>query len=276
MSSNINDYVRPTINTSRRDINAILEMIHDIVAAAPEDEGQKERICKTEHVKDRTTTVTFGGATVIDTDIRDRSPKVVRKKPPLQVASYDLIHTTVGTLTFPGKDSKLGAGAVFDGTAYITIDDNHKFNFEHTAPFTIAFWIKPNSSMTANATVIAKENAAGGDKGYFIFWTDATKKLTWGLVADAGADVISSALTEDIWTHVVMTYDGSSNRSGLKIYLGGILDVTGASLAITGTMINTLKFAIGAESDGGNKFTGSLAYLVVLNREVDSTWVTVI
>ena len=71
MSSNINDYVRPTDKSSRRDINKILSLIHDLVAQEPESEGLQQRICLTPHVKRMTNTVTFRSITVSNTNDRE-------------------------------------------------------------------------------------------------------------------------------------------------------------------------------------------------------------
>ena len=114
MSSNINDYVRPTDKSSRRDINKILSLIHDLVAQEPESEGLQQRISFTPHVKRMSNTVTFASTTVSNTDDRTIQNFMFSKKIPSEVTVYDLIHTTTGTLTFTGDATKLGGGATFD------------------------------------------------------------------------------------------------------------------------------------------------------------------
>ena len=100
----INNFIRPQdFGSDRKDINRILEMIHDVVAPEAEDAALQQRIAATEHIKLRTTTVIFGGANLLNTDVRTREAFNWRRKKPIDCPAYDLIHTQVGegTLTFP-------------------------------------------------------------------------------------------------------------------------------------------------------------------------------
>ena len=156
MSSNINDYVRPTDKSSRRDINKILSLIHDLVAQEPESEGLQQRICFTPHVKLRTSTVTFGSTTVSNTDDRDIQNFAFRKKIPSEVTVYDLIHTTTGSLSFSTSGTKLGGGATFDGSSYVTITDHAELS-----PSSLSFggWFylpATASSDTASQSLLSK------------------------------------------------------------------------------------------------------------------------
>jgi len=273
MSTNINDFVRPTSKTDRRDINKILEMIHDIVASEPEDEGQKERICKTEHVKNRTTAVTFGGANLIDTDIKGVIAQVIRRELPTIVNSYSKIHTTTGTLTFPGKNTKFGASGKFDGTQQIGITPETDFDFEHTQAFSIAFWAK--NTMTSTGFIISKQlnNTSVG------FSVRQRAGDTLFIIYDSLGNVFNVVTTsdtsDDSWHHIVCTFSGNSNQNGMKIYVDNILQATGATLAISNTIVNNEPFIIGARTSAGAlRYIGEMALLSLIKSEVNSTWVT--
>lgn len=156
MSSNLNDYVRPTDKSSRRDINKILSLIHDLVAQEPESEGLQQRICFTPHVKLRTSTVTFGSTDVSNTDDRDIQNFVFRKKVPPEVITYDIIHTTTGTLTFTGDATKLGGGATFNGSSFVTITNHAELS---PTEISLGGWFylpATASSDTASQTLISK------------------------------------------------------------------------------------------------------------------------
>jgi hypothetical protein len=124
--SNINDYIKPTdYGYVRKDINKILSLIHDFVAQEPEDLGNLERIMFTPHVKVRTTSVFFGAPNWGELGYRDKESFIWKKQIPSAVKTYNLTHTTSGTLTFPVSDTKFGARGDFDGSSYITISDDN-------------------------------------------------------------------------------------------------------------------------------------------------------
>ena len=105
--SYLNDYIKPTdYGAVRKDINRILSLIHDITAQEPEDEGLQERICISSNVKLRTTSVVFGAANLLGLNYRDKESFVFRKNIPYPVYTYDLTHSTTGTLTYSSNDTK--------------------------------------------------------------------------------------------------------------------------------------------------------------------------
>jgi hypothetical protein len=260
MSSNINDYVRPTDKSSRRDINKILSLIHDLVAQEPESEGLQQRICFTPHVKLRTSTVTFGSTTVSNTDDRDIQNFVFRKKIPLEVTSYDIIHTTTGTLSFTGNATKLGGGATFDGSSYVTITDHAELS-----PLSLSFggWFylpATASSDTASQNLISKgvyelsidphATAANQLRAKINLFGDSDLLLETGatlqtedsqtIVGDATRDEdVTYAFNADAWNHIWVTFGGA----GLKLYLNNSLVATNSSIGTIQT--NTDNLVIG-------------------------------
>jgi len=260
MSSNINDYVRPTDKSSRRDINKILSLIHDLTAPPPESEGLQQRICFTPHVKLRTSTVTFGSTTVSNTDDRTIQNFMFRKIIPAEVITYDLVHTTTGSLTFTGNATKLGGGATFDGSSYVTITDHAELS-----PTAISFggWFylpATASSDTAYQSLISKgmyelsidphATAANQLRATVNLFGDSDLLLETGavlqtedsqtIVGDATRDEdVTYAFNANAWNHIWVTFGGA----GLKLYLNNSLVATNTS---TGTMqTNTDNLVIG-------------------------------
>ena len=260
MSSNLNDYVRPTDKSSRRDINKILSLIHDLVAQEPESEGLQQRICFTPHVKLRTSTVTFGSTTVSNTDDRDIQNFVFRKRIPSEVITYDLIHTTTGSLTFTGNATKLGGGATFDGSSFVTIT-----NHPELAPTAISFggWFylpATASSDTASQTLISKgvyelsidphATAANQLRAKVNLSGDSDLLLETGavlqtedsqtIVGDATRDEdVTNSFNANAWNHIWVTFGGA----GLKLYVNNSLVATNVSVGDLQT--NTDNLVIG-------------------------------
>ena len=261
MSSNLNDYVRPTDKSSRRDINKILSLIHDLVAQEPESEGLQQRICFTPHVKLRTSTVTFGSTTVSNTDDRTIQNFMFRKIIPAEVITYDLVHTTTGSLTFTGNATKLGGGATFDGSSYVTITDHAELS---PSVISLGGWFylpATDSGDTASQTLIDKGvyslsidphatasnqlratvNVAGlsdmtTEAGVILQTEDSVT-----LEGDSTIDhEITYAFTPDSWNHIWVTW-GSPD---LKLYLNNSL--VASDTTVDGTLqANSNNLVIG-------------------------------
>jgi hypothetical protein len=253
MSSNINDYVRPTDKSSRRDINKILSLIHDLVAQEPESEGLQQRISFTPHVKRRTSTVTFGSTTVSNTDDRTIENFVFTKRVPPTVSVYPHTHTTTGTLSFTGDATKLGGGATFDGSSYVTIPSHSEFDLSQ---FSMGGWFylpATDSGDSASQNLMTKgvyeltidphSTASNQLRGRVnVFSTD-------NLVTEAGTILqtedsvtlegdttgdkdVTYAFNADAWNHIWLTY---SSTVGTKLYLNNSL------VASDATSIGTLQ-----------------------------------
>ena len=262
MSSNINDYVRPTDKSSRRDINKILSLIHDLVAQEPESEGLQQRICFTPHVTRKSNTVTFGTTTVSNTDDREIENFVFTKKIPLEVITYDIIHTTTGTLTFSTSGTKFGGGATFDGSSYVTITDHAELS---PSQFSMGGWFylpATDSSDTASQNLMSKgvyelsidphATAANQLRGTVnVFSTDdltteaATVLESEDSVTLEGDVTIDKDVTysfnADAWNHIWLTY---SSAVGSRLYLNNSLVASDATAAGT-LQTNTDNLVIG-------------------------------
>ena len=253
MSSNINDYVRPTDATSRRDINKILALIHDLVATEPESEGLQQRIMFTPHVKRRTSSVTFSTTTVANTDDLDMQNFVFSKRIPPSVTVYDLIHTTSGTLSFTGDATKLGGAATFNGSSYVTVNDHTDFP---SAQFSMGGWfylpatdsgdtasqnlmtkgvyeltVDPHS--TAANQLRAKVNVFTSDdivtEAGTVLQTEDSVTLEGDFILDK---YVTNSFSPNTWNHIWLTY---SSAVGTKLYLNNSL------VASDTTSIGTLQ-----------------------------------
>jgi len=154
---------------------------------------------------------------------------------------------------------KVGCKAFcFDGVRYITILNECEYDIERDNRFSVALWIK-SAAICATQGLVVKSCDLTTGLGWKVF-TSSSGKINFTLADGTCAITIcgTSCIDDCTFHHVAVTFDGSSNRSGMKLYVDGVLEVTGTSCAISNTIFNNVTVALGAESDGGSVFTGQL------------------
>ena len=122
------------------------------------------------------------------------------------------------------------ASRSFDGVDdYVDFGDSDDFSFGDglsDSPFSVSAWIKPQR--TDKFRVLGKYDSIGQIREW-VFTTDNLGQLilflfdesTNGtLLQRAVANPISNYFNQ--WVHVSCTYDGSSNSSGIKLYIDGV------------------------------------------------------
>jgi hypothetical protein len=146
------------------------------------------------------------------------------------------------------------SGSAYDSTGLNPISlGNSNFNFDTGDEFTLAFWMKAIDigQQTAMAKfdgskgMITEINSSGGIQFY----------LMNAFVSDNLLIISSDTPFTDLgnYHHVVITYDGSSDASGIKIYTDGTLSGQTNyfdNLGTTSSVTNNADFTIGARSDG--------------------------
>jgi hypothetical protein len=264
MSSNINNYVRPTDDSNRRDINKILELIHDLSAQEPEDAALQERIMFTPHVKRRTTSVTFGAATELVLEYKDRFISVWRRNRPSTRPVHGLSYATTGTLTFPASGNKHGGNGTFDGLSYITITHNSSLQPTDKLSFGGFFYLPAtDAGDTASQDIVDKGNyslkvdphatAANQLRATFrvdgqtgvLLETESSTTITTETPLDLELDngfadfEVTGTFTPDTWNHIWVVWDGTD----LKLYIEKIETST---ITATGSLVqNTQDCIIG-------------------------------
>ena len=154
----------------------------------------------------------------------------------------------------------------FDHTAYLNIKNSSDFSFEITDAFSIVCDVYFDATAGVDMIISKTDNAANPG---FMIWKSGSAVLHFYIIADAAVTITSvSTFAATKWYKIECTYDGTSNRDGMKIYIDGILDVTGTASAMTGSMKNTFDVTLGAESDGSNKHLGRIANMIVEKYEM--------
>lgn len=153
------------------------------------------------------------------------------------------------------------------------IDFGNILNFERTNPFSIECWFKRDRS-GASEFLVAKQESTGNFRGYSVLLPSSDDFITVVLRSQntTSARLIvdnSTAITDTNWHQTVITYDGSSNTSGILIYLDGIDDTGVKQNTLSATIITSTPLQIGARN-GGDSFDGNIGPVHIYNRALSA------
>jgi len=211
------------------------------------------------------------------------------KSPPIQpllISSYefennvlDSTGTNHGTVTGNTQftTGKIGINAFdFDDNTFITLLNENNFDFEKDQQFSVAFWAKFNN-LDSNWNTIINKWQSVSPNGWLISQSGVTNGFDIHISNNvAGGDLIhvrvSNILISNTWTHVVATYDGSGQASGVKIYINGVEKPT----LILSSILNNIPLRLGAFVDGGaiNTMNGQLDQVEIFDKELTATQVS--
>ncbi|AJM92200.1 LamG domain-containing protein [Nitrosopumilus piranensis] len=165
--------------------------------------------------------------------------------------------TTIGVLEY--RASPLINSCYFDETNdHIDLSDESDFDFTNTDDFSVAFWVKVDGTETGGNDIMVSKGADLLNVGWYVHTND--NDIVRFEIDDGSSNnhvISTTTITDDEWYHVTVTYDGSSNQSGMKIYINGSLDATGIGNTIVGFLNNNVV-VIGDDDNGSNRFKGDL------------------
>lgn len=164
-------------------------------------------------------------------------------------------------------------------TQYITIPTEEDYDFEHTNPFSIAVWAKATSGVSEEDVIWTKDfsSTSTADNGYSLSYRKSTESVAVQFHSSGTEYIVVStnlSYPEDSYSHIIFTYDGTSNQDGMKIYINGTLDATGGTSTITGSMLNGVPLRVGATSQSIRNWNGEINELIVFNTELTAHDVT--
>lgn len=114
-----------------------------------------------------------------------------------------------------------GKALLFDGDNSVEV---RGAALERTDPFTLAAWIRPAETV-GHQVVLHRSKAAedAASRGYTLSLEDGKPAfmLAHFWPGNAIQTRTMDALPTDTWTHVAITYEGSSRAEGVKIYVNG-------------------------------------------------------
>jgi hypothetical protein len=125
---------------------------------------------------------------------------------------------------------------------YVDLGDNYTFG--PATSFSYSMWVKPQN-VSAQRCLISKSTNDGNVYGY-MFYHGNTGKIIIQCRASGTLrlQTFTTELVAAVWSNVVITYDGSSNMNGFKVYINGVLDATTPASATLNawTVAEPLKF----------------------------------
>ncbi len=144
---------------------------------------------------------------------------------PLDEKTGDKVHNAAGTKfhgTIKGKATwsagKVGGALTLDGKTYVDLGSTG--DFERTDAFSYGAWVRLT---TANGTPLARMDDKKAHRGYDLFITN--DQVMVHIISkwpdNALKVVIPKKIKRNEWTHLFVTYDGTSKAAGIKVYING-------------------------------------------------------
>jgi hypothetical protein len=125
-------------------------------------------------------------------------------------------------------------------------------DFEKDQAFSYGVWVKPSRANLGGA-LLSRMDEANHYRGWDI-WLEGGKVASHIISKwedDALKVVSDGTLKPNVWNHVLVTYDGSSKASGIKIYLDGKLRKNTVAVDSLKNSIRTqVPFKLGQRSQG--------------------------
>lgn len=158
--------------------------------------------------------------------------------------------TITGATNVPGINGLNPDALNFDGSGDEVALGNLGFNFENSSA---SFWFKPNANVTSTQRIISFE-------GTVLFLIQLINSNKFGFtIRDSNSNINTSfsannVYLPNVWTHAVITFDGTT----LKSYLNGELIREDSGTVFTGNFIQDSVGAFGIRVGGGEDYNGVL------------------
>jgi hypothetical protein len=198
---------------------------------------------------------------------------------------YNMVDNAPGVTSFANNEIPTEWSGIYTPEGYILYDgtdDDIDFgdicSFEYNNPFSVNIWISPD--WTANSYLVAKSrDGTSPDFNMYRGWSlqvNGSKKLVFTL-SNYGWTPIGMAVeggtTINVWggwQSLCCTYDGSGNRSGMKLYVNGVAEtLTGLyDSTLSTTMVTTFPLLIGKQAGGAKYYDGKQGSVMIYNREL--------
>lgn len=163
----------------------------------------------------------------------------------------------------------------FDGIdEYTNIGNMPELSFERTDPFSLACWIKTTYIGASSIIPIGKRNNAGIREGYSLAYRAGSSEFIVVFANDdPGGNKIDKRFNQDTiindnaWHCLCLTYDGSSDASGILMYVDTISQSQKSVInSLTASMLTTQPFNIGSRNGLANYWLGNIDEVSVWNK----------
>jgi len=157
-------------------------------------------------------------------------------------------------------------------TEYVDMDDF--FNYAYNATMSLGCWI--NTTAAGSFTVISKYDATA-TKGFSLYVGSGT--LTFWMVSTVSSNelkvTVAKSIVDGADHFVAVTYDGSTNASGVAIYIDGVAQtITTVSDSLSAATAVTKSFNLVSNDDAaGTAFTGTMDEAFISGEELTANQV---
>lgn len=179
---------------------------------------------------------------------------------------------TIQTVALTGKAAwspgRFGPVLALDGNT--TADLGSKIGFERTDKFSYGAWVNPAS--TDAMTVLSRMNDSTELRGFDLYISGGQVFVHLIHFWEKNAIRVNTKpiLEANKWTHLFVTYDGSSKAKGITIYVNGKpmpLDITHD--ALTDSIQTTVPLRIGRRNTAA-PFKGMIEAIRIYRRQVNA------
>lgn len=161
---------------------------------------------------------------------------------------------------------RFGGALSFNGTSSI-VNVPDADSLDATTAVTTMAWVNSTTN-TGWRSVIMKENPARTDLAYALYGSTTTRGpggwIVSGTAFSTRAAERTTRLTNGTWTHIAMTYDGTT----IRLYVNGTQAATRATTGAIAATTGGLK--IGGNSLWGEYFAGQIDEVRVYNRALSA------
>jgi hypothetical protein len=172
-----------------------------------------------------------------------------------------------------GTTGKIDDSITSTSGDYVSMGD--VLDFDYNEPFTFSAWLKQASDATGFQVWCSKYQRLP-NRGYV--FGRFNNNFTFNLRQNDSfnrLDMTSSlsGAAADGWYHLVITYDGSADPTGVKFYKNGVVDTSPTTNydTLTTTTTNTGAFNISSRQNGNSSWVGDIDELGVWNVELSSS-----
>ena len=156
---------------------------------------------------------------------------------------------------------KINGALSFDGVNdNVVINNIAPYDFDRTESFTISSWVNLTGT-TGPRPIVGNQMGDGTYRGWMAYILNGSGLVRFELLnfgRGNGIQVTSTSPVNDgSWRHVVITYDGSSNANGVKLYIDGIPNtLTVSANTLSATTVSTDSLNIGHREKDSLYFKG--------------------
>ncbi len=212
-----------------------------------------------------------GGKIVTDGLVLCLDAASKRSYPGTGTAWTDLSSNNNATLLNGSVFSDNGQGSISFDKSNDYVDTNQQIPFDNSDPFTLCAWVYTYDAN--NNQIINNENTAY--RGYqlaidsngklFVFFRSVVSSNYMGKRSN-------SVFPTNTWKYCVAVHDGSSDVSGLSLYLDAVLQsATNVANSLTGTTVTDKTTWVGRRRAVTNgPFSGQISLAKIYNRALTS------